>query len=302
MPVNVKHSEFSSRSLGWDINGVRESSGWSPREVDNIQTLCQMAGLKGAVRFRDYRDHGSFANMLTDLGGDITQSGVSRYTVLIPDNVVIAENTTVRSNLTLVRIADGKFTIANGVTLTFETGSKLITEPDVEVFSVASGSTWVGNVDASNAIDFFTPDMFGGGETGLELISHCVLGSTVNIRILKNVAIAGNVSVSADIEYIKPGVKITVATGGVLSVGSMSSLHCHDPFVDSTGTITIGSHVRGPAVETLLARLRGRDPDVADIPTGFVSIYGYISGQGSNQIRCRLKDGTIYSIDLTQVV
>lgn len=300
MPVNVKHSEFSNRDLAWRINGVREASGWSPREVDVIQTLCQMAGVKGNVKWRDYRDHGSFANMLADLGGDITQEGIDRYTVLIPDNVVIAENTTVKSNLILVRIANGKFTIANGVTLSFDVGSKLITEPDVQVFDVANSSTWVGNILNSNAVDFFTPDMFGGGQTGLDLISHSV-GSTANIRILKSLNITGNVSVSGDIEYIKPNVKITVAQGGTLTIGSMSSLHCHDPFVDSTGTITIGSHVRGPAVETLVTRMRSAAPDTADIPTGFAAIYVQ-ENDGWPRIRIRNKSGTIWQVDMQQMV
>lgn len=300
MPVRIKHPKFPTRDLAWDANGVREAGGWSLREFTNLSVVYQMLGLKGAVRFEDYRDHGSFINMLSDLGGDITQSGVERHTVLVPANVVIAENTTVRSNLTLVRIGAGKFTVANGVTLTFETGSKLITEPDVQVFDVASSSTWVGNIKESNAIDFFTPDMFGGGEVGLDLISHCTSGG--NVRILKDITITGRVGVSGDIEYIKPGVKVTVASGGTLQIASMSSLHCHDPFVDSVGTITIGEHVRGPAVETLLAKLRSSNPSINDIPTGFVSVYVVNAVNIGPQLRIRLKDDTILCFSPSSVL
>jgi len=288
MPFNVKHREFPARDLGWTANSVRDPAGWSPREVENITGITQMLGKKGVVRYRDYRDHGTFANMIADLGADTAV----RHTVLIPDEVVIATDTTIPANLTLIRIADGMFTIASSCTLTFASGSKLITEPGIPAFNIDGSSSWIGQVELNEALDFVTPEMFGGGETALANLYYWNAdGKTLPVHIIKNMTISGYVSLHAsiDIAYIKPGVTIVVAEGATFEINTMSAIPSHDTF---TGVVTIGAHVRGPQVENVLFRLRNAstEPDVADIPAGLVAAYFFdIDGEG---IQLRIKDSS----------
>ncbi len=301
MPESVRHPEFAGRSLGWNVNTVREPAGWSPREYDNIKTLCQMAGLKGAIRWRDYRDHGTFVNMLSDLGDDT--AGADRYTVLVPDNVVIASAVVVPGNITLVRVQSGRFTIAAEASITFTDGSKLITEPEAYLFNVEGSSSWIGKVIvASSAIEFFTPEMFGGGEAGLVKIESAVTMQTgvINIRILKDLVINGYAVLSnkVDLEYIKPGVLITVENGGELGISKMTSKHCHNPFEGSAGTVGIGGSVEGVRTPFVVMR-SGMTPNPSRLAEEVV-LYPYVN-EGVVELRMRVGVSGLYAVSLSTV-
>lgn len=248
MPERV-YSETYTRDLGWDINAIGEAAGWDTVENDVIKTLCRAQGVRGNVRFRDYRDHGTFANMLSDLGDD--SAGAERHTVLIPDEVVIAADTTVPGNLTLVRIADGKFVIAGGVYLYWNVGSRLVTEDNIQVFDLGGGSCGVGNTYASNAIPYFTPEMFGGGgANGIYAATRGVRDSVVvptgrysPFHIINDVTITGYEYLidTIDIAYIRPGVTITVEAGGELTIERMTARYDHEAFVNNGGVLILRS-------------------------------------------------------------
>jgi hypothetical protein len=114
MPEVVK-SGFG-RALDYVINSVKDAAPWGPRERDNWLAIMRKVGKKDAIRHVDYRDHGSFDNMISDLGSD--SETAEHFTVLIPDSVSITQNTVIPHNIALKLVQNGRFVISTNVTLT----------------------------------------------------------------------------------------------------------------------------------------------------------------------------------------
>ena len=246
--TEIVYSSLYARSLGWVINTIRELRWWSSRENTVIKALCRKVGHLDATRYESYEDHGTFANMLTDLGSDV--EGAARHTVLVPSEVAISANTFVSGNLTLVRTMEGKFTIATGMNLIFNDGAKLITELDVQVFDVDAGSCYVGSVNGS-ALEIITPEMFGSGEDGwINMVAAYDPGEWGDeptmyhqVHVLHSVTLTADLTIpnNFNIAYIKKGAVISVASGKTLTINSMTAMLAVDPFAGA-GTVVIPNH------------------------------------------------------------
>ena len=298
MPESVR-SAFN-RTLDWIVNRQREPRNWSSIEYEVIRGLCLQAGRRGTVRIRNFEDHGSFENMISDLGDDT--DGAPRHTVVVPSEVVIATSTTIPGNLTLVRTQDGKFVIAGGANLIFNPGAKLITEPNVLVFDCSQSCCGIGGLFTSNAIDYYTPDMFGGGEDGLRYLVETSNSLTsfddvpVPLKILRSIDIVSGdlyIPTFTPITYIKPDVQITIGSGVTLTIDAMTAAYAHDAFV-GTGTLVLNN---APIRQRYLMV-----HDAVNEPTTPPSGYAYIYFDSSDGNKPKIKDssGNTFIIEITQ--
>lgn len=234
--TEIVYSSLYARSLGWVINTIRELRWWSSRENAVIKELCRKVGHLDSIRYENYEDHGTFENMLADLGDNFP--GADRHTVLIPSEVTISEDTYVSSNLTLVRTMQGKFTLASGVDLIFNLGAKLITELDVQVFDVDEDSC---TINSYNALEIITPEMFGSGEDGwTNMVTKCESHHNVQVHIMRSVSLTDNLTLpyNFDLAYISGAADITIASGKTLTINLMSASLVSNPF-EGDGTVVI---------------------------------------------------------------